>query len=688
MTKNIAVFADGTNNSSAALFRTNVWRLYQALDTQVSADRVPQLAYYHDGVGTSSFRPLAILGGAFGWGVKRNVLDCYKFVCRNYQPGDRIYLFGFSRGAFTVRVLASLICHEGLVKPDSNRNLEIYARDAYRAYRRRFNWTGGLVGPLRSARDRYLAWMRRRSNRSIYTPKKNVKPQKHGNGFAVEFIGAWDTVAAYGTPVAELTRGIDEWIWPLSMPDYTLHDGVRIARHAVALDDERDTFHPLLWDEIRSKSPERIHQVWFAGVHSDVGGGYPDDSASYKPLQWMMDQAAAAGLTFVPHAVNEIRRTAMSTGPLHDSRRGLAGYYRYQPRKIGAHINPPDPTTRLMQDPKQPAARLQTVNIHESVLERIATANDGYAPIVLTGNYAIVADDGTARPVSQLQRESDQERVWDWVWHKRVCYFASLFVSLCLALFPVWHWVSHPAPCTGPACLLAPVISSAGAVLPGFAAPWISAFAETPGWTVVFVAVLAWLLWRSGILQDRIRSEMRASWERTLRLPAVTTPPPAWLPLRIHRLRTSPSYQNFFQRLKWKWLPPAFGAPLLILLIVGGLTGVGIAAVRGGIWVAEATGECPSADAYKTTSKCYPLGRSVEVDRLYRITVQVTAPWSDRRISTSPEGFGPTRMSFIGNLMAPLRRSPSARWFQPLIKIVGSNLGPIRFYRIVPLEMQ
>ena len=147
MTKHIAVFADGTNNSSAALFRTNVWRLYQALDTQVSADGASQLAYYHDGVGTSSFRPLAILGGAFGWGLKRNVLDCYKFICRNYRPDDRIYLFGFSRGAFTVRVLASLICHEGLVKPDSNRNLEIYARDAYRAYRRRFNWTGGLVGP-------------------------------------------------------------------------------------------------------------------------------------------------------------------------------------------------------------------------------------------------------------------------------------------------------------------------------------------------------------------------------------------------------------------------------------------------------------------------------------------------------------------------------------------------------------
>jgi hypothetical protein len=235
---------------------------------------------------------------------------------------------------------------------------------------------------------------------------------------------------------------------------------------------------------------------------------------------------------------------------------------------------------------------------------------------------------------------------------------------------------------------LAPVISSAGAVLPGFAEPWIAAFAATPGWTAVFVAVLGWLLWRSGVLQDRIRSEMRALWERSLGLGVVTAPPASWSPLRINCLRTSEIYQGFFQRLKWRWLPPAFGAPLLILLIAAGLTGAGVAAVRGGIWVAEAAGACPAADKYNTTSKCFPLGRSIEADQLYRVTVQVTAPWSDRRISTGPEGFGPTRMSFIGNLMAPLRRSPSARWFQPLIKVAGSSLGPIRFYRIVPLEMR
>jgi hypothetical protein len=402
----------------------------------------------------------------------------------------------------------------------------------------------------------------------------------------------------------------------------------------------------------------------------------------------MMDQAKHVGLEFMPHAVEEIRRTAKSLGPLHDSRRGLAAYSRYQPRKIGARIDPPDPTTLLMQDPKEPASRLRTVNIHESVLQRIAIATDGYAPIVLTGNYTIVANDGNVRSISDPQREVDQERVWDWVWHRRVCYFASLFVSLCLALFPVWQSASYQAPCTGPACLLAPVISSAGAVLPGFAEPWIAAFAASPGWTAVFVAILAWLLWRSGVLQDRIQSEMRALWERSLGLPAVTTPPPAWSRLRINCLRTWPHYQKFFQRLKWRWLPTAFGAPLLLLLIVGGLAGLGIAALRGGIWIAEATTECPEATAYTTESRCYRLG-SVEAGQLYRVTVKVTAPWSDLSISTNPEGFGPTRMSFSGNLLAPLRRSPSARWFQPLIKVAGSTPGSsFHFYQIVPLEMR
>src|SRR5713226_8627267 len=102
MARKIILLSDGTGNSASKVWRTNVWRTFESLDLFNSS----QVAFYDDGVGTSSFKPLAILGGAFGYGLKRNVIDIYKFVCRNYQTeGDEIFGFGFSRGAFTIRVV-------------------------------------------------------------------------------------------------------------------------------------------------------------------------------------------------------------------------------------------------------------------------------------------------------------------------------------------------------------------------------------------------------------------------------------------------------------------------------------------------------------------------------------------------------------------------------------------------------
>ena len=111
--KNIVLLSDGTGNSSAKLLKTNVWRVYESLDLD---DPSVQVACYDDGVGTSSFKPLQLLGGAVGVGLKRNVLRLYRFLCEHYDPGDRIYAFGFSRGAFTIRVLVALICNQGIIK--------------------------------------------------------------------------------------------------------------------------------------------------------------------------------------------------------------------------------------------------------------------------------------------------------------------------------------------------------------------------------------------------------------------------------------------------------------------------------------------------------------------------------------------------------------------------------------------
>jgi hypothetical protein len=620
------------------------------------------------------------------------------FICRNYALGDQIYLFGFSRGSFTVRVLAGFIAYEGLVQYSGDENLDYQARDAYRAYRRTFDQTISLVvNPLRNLRDGFLGLWRRWNNCRIYAEVRETNHQPR-----IAFIGVFDTVAAYGTPIAEITRGIDKWVWPLSMPNYTLSDKVDAARHALSLDDERDTFHPLLWDEYNSSNPDRILQVWFAGVHSDVGGGYPDDTLSYIPLKWMLGEAKAANLAFAQTAVDEIQRIACGLGPLHDSRRGLAGYYRYQPRKISARLRPPDPTTLLMQDPTQyrpgQRAQLRSVNIHQSVFERIASGNDSYAPIVLNGAYNVIGRPKAgagSEETTPLQRAEDQERVWDWVWHKRVNYFLTLGASIYLGFLPVLNLMTAPAPCAGPQCLLAPVIKTVGQFLPGFAGFWVNAFAATPGRTAVAALILTVLLMRSGILQQRIRAGMRALWEQSLGLDRVSVQPKssaAW----IRKLRKSRRYQLSLQCLKWRALPNIFGFVLLGTMILAFLTTSAAFVVRWSAWSNEhATAECDSGITSKTDPKyvdfetkttCLRLSTEVKAGHRYRATVAVKKPWSDASISTDPHGFGPERMPLLGNTVAPMRRSPMARWFQPLIKIVAHGKSDPEF-RIEPLDM-
>src|SRR4051812_5118886 len=322
MSKNIVLLSDGTGNSSAKLFKTNVWRLFQALDT-TEPDK--QVAYYDNGVGTSSFKLFAALGGIFGFGLKRNVIDIYSFCCRNYAEGDKIYGFGFSRGAFTIRVVAGFIARIGLVAYDGNEeHLARDAKTAYRQYRSARNFHSGIfVGPLRKLRD-FIS--------HTILGKPAVDEIRFTKIDKFHFLGVWDTVDAYGGPIEEITRAIDYWDWPLSMPDRFMNAKGHRACHTLALEDERDAFRPGIWDEryvrgevrdgagkkealfdinhdprheaakLAEPAPhqrtelapidrQRISQVWFVGVHCDVGGGYPQDGLSYVTLDWMMDRA-------------------------------------------------------------------------------------------------------------------------------------------------------------------------------------------------------------------------------------------------------------------------------------------------------------------------------------------------------------------------------------------------------------
>ena len=342
MPKNIVLLSDGTGNSASKLLKTNVWRIYESLDLD---DPAVQVACYDDGVGTSSFKPLALLGGAFGVGLARNVLRLYRFTCEHYEPGDRIYAFGFSRGAFTIRVLVALICDQGIVKtrppvagplgqatPDSterprNRRGRRGVRQRTRPTRRvgLSRVSAKLHPAVRAGRagtcGARLSFpsLGARSGPQPYDKKQNRQVAE------IAFVGVWDTVDAYGLPIDELTDGVDRWVWPLSMQNLRLSDKVRRACHVLALDDERNTFHPVLWDEsTESQSAtdidqERISQVWFAGMHSNVGGGYPDDALSCVSFDgWPTRRppaSSASGRSCRPTTEPRPTRSAASTTP-------------------------------------------------------------------------------------------------------------------------------------------------------------------------------------------------------------------------------------------------------------------------------------------------------------------------------------------------------------------------------------
>jgi uncharacterized protein (DUF2235 family) len=493
MPKKIVLFSDGTGNSSGKAEKTNVWRMYQALNS-TNAD---QLAKYDDGVGTSSFKLLAVIGGVFGWGLKRNVIDLYKFVCRNYVPKDEIYAFGFSRGSFTIRVLVGLIVNQGLVGFRSEEELNHNSIAVYRRYRSEcFLSINPVVPMLRWLRDCAIAladWV------GGYV---SAAPIAQPQSVPIRFLGLWDTVEAYGMPIDELKRGIDFWIWPMVFGDKSLSPLVQRACHALSLDDERKTFHPLLWDEQNEAEliaqakvqAGRLTQVWFAGVHSNVGGGYPDDQLSLVPLEWMMHEAMDNGLDLDKKTVMEVSAAKSPYARLYDSRAGFGAYYRYEPRRASMfvadsrahHVHPSSSRSRVRRLLASSATKaFDTANneilpiVDSSVVMRMAYGSDQYAPITLPHEFWVMAPDGTliamhgpgapigldntkqnlASPAVANQKTAPQitaemaklnaaigllskpnfdaiRLVWDTVWWRRLSYFLTVALTAILASYP------------------------------------------------------------------------------------------------------------------------------------------------------------------------------------------------------------------------------------------------------------
>jgi uncharacterized protein (DUF2235 family) len=253
MSKRIVLFADGTGNAFSRR-KSNIWRLFDALDTS----QKDQIALYIEGVGTSSLRPWAIFDGATGIGAPGNIRKLYQFLCWNWQKGDEIYMFGFSRGAFTIRVLIELMRTEGLVPRIINGRLISHAEmdrnvmAAWRAYRdksAKLNIWAMFFRPKRFValiKGFYDIWMPKGASTKRDTIVKATCSQKSsGEHIEIKFVGLFDTVEAFGVPLEALRKAIDMLIWPISFRIEQMSPWVWRVRHALSLDDERTTFQPV-----------------------------------------------------------------------------------------------------------------------------------------------------------------------------------------------------------------------------------------------------------------------------------------------------------------------------------------------------------------------------------------------------------------------------------------------------------
>jgi uncharacterized protein (DUF2235 family) len=287
MSRNLIVCFDGTSNQFGA-HDTNVVRLVQSLERFGQR----QIVYYDPGVGTLpepglltqiSKRVSELFGLAFGIGLIAKVERAYAFLMRNWQPGDRVFLFGFSRGAYTARALAGLLHMFGLLQP-SHENLLPYVMRLFRSSRRIDDKNAKI-------------WRLSAQFRNTFARDAGVEHRR----FRVHFVGVWDTVSSVG------------WIWdPVKFPHTAANPGIATIRHAVAIDERRSFFRQNLFAaDVRGQD---LLELWFPGSHGDVGGGYPENHGGLwrEPFTWMCEEAKKAGLLTDPE---QERRVLTRTAP-------------------------------------------------------------------------------------------------------------------------------------------------------------------------------------------------------------------------------------------------------------------------------------------------------------------------------------------------------------------------------------
>jgi uncharacterized protein (DUF2235 family) len=264
--KRIVICADGTWNRPEKNvkedFPTNVLKLARGVanDNQ----DIKQIVFYDWGIGSYHDK---FAGGALGHGLEKNIKDCYRFLVHNYEIGDEIFLFGFSRGAYTVRSLCGLINNCSILKSSEGKFIE----EAFKEYK-----------------------TKKHKPKSIHSKNWRTKYAVQDKTM-IKFVGVWDTVGAMGLPFS-LFGLLDK---KDLFYDRKIGTNIIKARHALSLDELRDDFEPTIW---HPKKDVDLKQVWFAGVHADVGGSYAPDKGGACladiPLLWMLKEAKSSGLVF------------------------------------------------------------------------------------------------------------------------------------------------------------------------------------------------------------------------------------------------------------------------------------------------------------------------------------------------------------------------------------------------------
>ncbi len=331
MSKNIVILADGTGQEGGEGYNSNVYKIFNIIEDRTKE----QIVYYDPGLGTSG---LKLIKQVTGFGISQNIKDCYEFLFEHFESGDQIYLIGFSRGAATVRSLSAFIHYFGIL-PKSRPDL---IRQAYKIYR---TWDEDKL------KNRAGAFI-----------------EKHHTMWArVKFLGCFDTVDALGFPIKEISAILNKIpCWRHRFHDFKLSKSVENACHALAVDDERQTFHPVLW-EAETEEDQSLEQLWFPGMHTDVGGGYKEHQLSDLSLIWMCRKAIEHGLRI--YDKSRISVDPDPGGVMHDSR---GTWWKKLYRKEVRYW---------------PEDRFDAPVIHESVLERAETKD--YNPWILDQDYKV-----------------------------------------------------------------------------------------------------------------------------------------------------------------------------------------------------------------------------------------------------------------------------------------------------------